>query len=174
MRDLHIGSSTEYAHPSESPERPQSAGRFLTQTELLPGTSQSLHLRLGGGLYARETRPTPGQEGDEATQLAAEDARLLIPYQDPPATETPGDLSSSLSSTLPMAAMFTRSKMIGWASFIVAIQNWLGESEQSKRGTAMPGIFTVGMSFMALTTTYMSLFIPPVGQKGAAPAAATA
>ena len=32
------------------------------------------------------------------------------------------------------------------AALIVAIQNWLGESEQAKKNAAMPGYLSVGMS----------------------------
>jgi len=92
-------------------------------------------------------------------------ADLIIPYQEPEAKQDAQDMSSSLSSTLPMAAMFMRNKMIGWAALIVSIQNWLGESESAKKNAAMPGYLSVGMSFMALASTYMNLFIPQPGQK---------
>ncbi|TVY85739.1 hypothetical protein LAWI1_G008641, partial [Lachnellula willkommii] len=39
-------------------------------------------------------------------------ADLIIPYQIPTAKEG-GDISATLGSTLPMAAMFTRNKFIG-------------------------------------------------------------
>ncbi|KAI9641079.1 hypothetical protein NHQ30_010507 [Ciborinia camelliae] len=39
---------------------------------------------------------------------------LIIPYQVPAAKESPSDFSGTLGSTLPMAAMFTRNKLIGW------------------------------------------------------------
>lgn len=32
------------------------------------------------------------------------------------------------------------------AALIIAIQNWLGESEQAKKNAAMPGYLSVGMS----------------------------
>lgn len=41
-------------------------------------------------------------------------ARAVIPYQEPEAKQDAQDMSSSLSSTLPMAAMFMRNKMVGW------------------------------------------------------------
>merc|ERR1712000_354220 len=92
-------------------------------------------------------------------------ADLIIPYQEPEAKQDAQDMSSSLSSTLPMAAMFMRNKMIGWAALIVSIQNWLGESESAKKNAAMPGYLSVGMSFMALASTYMNLFIPQPGEE---------
>jgi hypothetical protein len=38
----------------------------------------------------------------------------VIPYQLPTAKEAASDISGTLGSTLPMAAMFTRNKFIGW------------------------------------------------------------
>jgi hypothetical protein len=38
----------------------------------------------------------------------------VIPYQAPLAKENPADFNSAMSSTIPMAAMFTRNKYIGW------------------------------------------------------------
>lgn len=68
-----------------------------------------------------------------------------MPYQPPAAGEEATDFSSSISSTLPMAAMLTRNKFVGWASFVFSLQSWLGESaEASNNGT--PGYFSVGMA----------------------------
>ena len=39
---------------------------------------------------------------------------LVIPYQALLAKENPADFNSAMSSTIPMAAMFTRNKYIGW------------------------------------------------------------
>ena len=39
----------------------------------------------------------------------------VIPYQAPLAKENAADFSSAMSSTIPMAAMFTRNKYIGWS-----------------------------------------------------------
>lgn len=44
----------------------------------------------------------------------ADSLSSVIPYQDPVIKEKGTDVSSTLSSVLPMAAMFTRNKMIGW------------------------------------------------------------
>ncbi len=38
----------------------------------------------------------------------------VIPYQIPAGKDAPSDISGTLGSTLPMAAMFTRNKFIGW------------------------------------------------------------
>lgn len=38
----------------------------------------------------------------------------VVPYQEPKATGDSTDFSSTMSTTLPMAAMFTRNKLVGW------------------------------------------------------------
>jgi len=35
---------------------------------------------------------------------------LIVPYVDPPKEKSDGDMSSTMASTLPMAAIFTRNK----------------------------------------------------------------
>ncbi|TVY53910.1 hypothetical protein LCER1_G002976 [Lachnellula cervina] len=111
-------------------------------------------------------------------------ADLIIPYQIPTAKEG-GDISATLGSTLPMAAMFTRNKFIGWASVVFAVQNWLGESADTKKTSSQPAIFSVGMScndgarcckvylrFLLRRAnpnqTYLPLFLPPAAASGQA------
>ncbi|KAJ5198315.1 uncharacterized protein N7498_007432 [Penicillium cinerascens] len=94
-------------------------------------------------------------------------ADLAIPYVDPPKSSNDGDISGTMSSTMPMAAMFTRNRMIGWVSFVFSLQSWLGESEEQKKTAATPGYLSVGMSLMALIVTYFPLFMPPQAAKGA-------
>ena len=55
-----------------------------------------------------EQMPRTSQAEPELTRAT------VIPYQEPEAKQDAQDMSSSLSSTLPMAAMFMRNKMIGW------------------------------------------------------------
>ncbi|KAK5994951.1 hypothetical protein PT974_03340 [Cladobotryum mycophilum] len=86
---------------------------------------------------------------------------LIVPYQEPSAKGESNELASTLSSTLPMAAMFTRNKFVGWGAVVFSIQTWLGESEESKKNQSTPGYFSVGMSLMALAVTYLPLFIAP-------------
>jgi hypothetical protein len=60
------------------------------------------------------------------------------------------------------------------AAVVVSIQNWLGESEDSRKNASMPGYLNIGMSIMALGTSYLPLFLPPqaggVAPRAAAPA----
>jgi hypothetical protein len=72
--------------------------------------------------------------------------QTVVPYQEPAAKGDSTDFSSTLSSTLPMAAIFTRNKYIGWASVVFAVQTWLGESEEATKTASTPGYFTIGMS----------------------------
>ncbi|KAF3001079.1 hypothetical protein G7054_g14542 [Neopestalotiopsis clavispora] len=88
-------------------------------------------------------------------------ADLVVPYQEPAAKGDAADFSSTLSSTLPMAAIFTRNRYIGWASIVFSVQSWLGESEEATKTSTTPGYFTIGMSLMALATTYLPIFLPP-------------
>ncbi|CAF9912588.1 MAG: hypothetical protein GOMPHAMPRED_007701 [Gomphillus americanus] len=71
---------------------------------------------------------------------------LIIPYRKPAKDrDAPTDITSTLSSTIPMAAMFTRNKYIGWTSVVLALQNWLSEGPNSTNST--PAIMSLGMSY---------------------------
>ncbi|KXX74357.1 Protein Asterix [Madurella mycetomatis] len=102
---------------------------------------------------------------------------LIIPYQEPAAKGDSVEFQSTLSSTLPMAAIFMRNRYVGWAAVVFSVQSWLGESEETKKSTSTPGYFSVGMSLMSLIVTYLPIFLPPQPnmQRGSAtgPAAPT-
>ena len=85
---------------------------------------------------------------------------LIIPYQRPLEKESAQDISGTIGSTLPMAAMFTRNKFVGWASVIFAVQSWLGESSETRKKSSQPAIFSILMSVMSLFVTYLPMFIP--------------
>ncbi|KAI4956340.1 hypothetical protein J4E91_000551 [Alternaria rosae] len=105
-------------------------------------------------------------------------ADLIVPYAEPEKGKDDNDMSSTLSSTLPMAAIFTRNKMIGWVAVVFAIQSWLAETPEQKKTSTTPAYFQVGMSAMSLLVvslapgsdrsrvdavpqTYSSIFLPP-------------
>jgi hypothetical protein len=46
--------------------------------------------------------------------ITIEPSFAVIPYQAPEPKSDQPDVGSSISSTLPMAAMFMRNKLIGW------------------------------------------------------------
>ena len=85
---------------------------------------------------------------------------LIIPYQRPLEKESAQDIGGTIGSTLPMAAMFTRNKFVGWASVIFAVQSWLGESSETRKKSSQPAIFSILMSVMSLFVTYLPMFIP--------------
>ncbi|KEY68704.1 hypothetical protein S40285_05328 [Stachybotrys chlorohalonatus IBT 40285] len=94
-------------------------------------------------------------------------ADLAVPYQEPPPKSEAAELSSTMSSTLPMAAMFMRNKFIGWIAVVYSIQTWLGESEESRKNATTPGYLNVGMAFMSLIVNYLPLFLPPPATRAA-------
>ncbi|KAL1611645.1 hypothetical protein SLS59_000364 [Nothophoma quercina] len=73
-------------------------------------------------------------------------ADLIVPYAEPAKDKSDGDMSSTMASTLPMAAIFTRNKMIGWVSVVYSIQSWLAETPDQKSKTTTPAYFSVGMA----------------------------
>ncbi|OCK83152.1 hypothetical protein K432DRAFT_379783 [Lepidopterella palustris CBS 459.81] len=86
---------------------------------------------------------------------------LIVPYVEPAKEKSDGDMTSTMASTLPMAAIFTRNKMIGWTAVVFALQSWLAETPEQKRTSTTPGYFSVGMAFMSLMVAYLPLFMPP-------------
>ncbi|PWW75198.1 hypothetical protein C7212DRAFT_297432 [Tuber magnatum] len=90
-------------------------------------------------------------------------ADLIIPYVAPTAEANGTDISATMTSTLPMAAMFTRNKVVGWTAMIFAIQAWLSETPAQVAGGKQPAYFGVGMSLMSLGFAYLPLFIPSMG-----------
>ena len=87
-----------------------------------------------------------------------------------------------MSSTLPMAAIFTRNKMIGWTSVLFAINSWLSETPSQRSTSATPAYFSVGMALMAVgvvSTSWpsipllRSLLISDIGVYAPIPASAS-
>ncbi|KAJ0422108.1 hypothetical protein BJY00DRAFT_280916 [Aspergillus carlsbadensis] len=91
----------------------------------------------------------------------AHDRILAIPYVDPPKDKNDADMTGAMSSTMPMAAMFTRNRMIGWVAFVFSLQSWLGETAEQKKTATTPAYMSVLMSLMALAVTYLPIFLPP-------------
>ncbi|KAF1344821.1 hypothetical protein BDV97DRAFT_63055 [Delphinella strobiligena] len=86
---------------------------------------------------------------------------LIVPYMEPATKDDSGDITGAVGNTLPMAAIFTKNKMIGWLAVVFAVQNWLAETPESKKKASTPGIFSVGMALMSVGVAYMPLFMPP-------------
>jgi hypothetical protein len=49
-----------------------------------------------------------------------------------------------------MAAMFTRSRMIGWGAVVFALQSWLNETPTDLAAGKQPAYFGMGMAIMSL------------------------
>ncbi|KAJ2906542.1 hypothetical protein MKZ38_001185 [Zalerion maritima] len=73
-------------------------------------------------------------------------ADLIVPYVEPKPNPENVEFSSTLASTMPMAAIFTRNKFVGWFAVMFSIQSWLGESADARANSSTPGYFSVGMS----------------------------
>ncbi|KAK9321134.1 hypothetical protein V1517DRAFT_327312 [Lipomyces orientalis] len=93
-------------------------------------------------------------------------ANLCVPYV-PMELKSREDVSSMMSSTLPMVAMFFRNKLIGWSALLITIQSWLNETEASNSDSSQPGWLKVVMSFAGLMVCYMDLFFPAQSIMGA-------
>ncbi|KAK5742282.1 hypothetical protein LTS12_024326 [Elasticomyces elasticus] len=84
---------------------------------------------------------------------------LIVPYTEPEEKkDASSDIQGTMASTLPMAAIFTRNKMIGWTSVIFAVQGWLSETAATKSSQATPAIFSVGMAFLSLGVVRIIFF----------------
>ncbi|KAI7262432.1 hypothetical protein KC335_g10264, partial [Hortaea werneckii] len=93
---------------------------------------------------------------------------LIVPYAEPEKDKESNDMQSTMASTLPMAAMFTRNKLIGWTAVMFSIQGWLSETPDQKANASTPGYFSVGMALLSLGVAYMPLFLPPQSAKAGA------
>ncbi|KAL3454033.1 translation initiation factor SU [Aspergillus insuetus] len=82
-----------------------------------------------------------------ALDANAHDRILAIPYVDPPKDKNDADMTGAMSSTMPMAAMFTRNRMIGWVAFVFSLQSWLGETAEQKKTATTPAYMSVLMSY---------------------------
>ena len=65
-----------------------------------------------------------------------------------------------MSSTLPMAAIFTRNKMLGWTAVMFGMQQWMNETPAQKATAATPAYFSAGMAVMAVGVVSFSPSFP--------------
>ncbi|PPJ54480.1 hypothetical protein CBER1_02540 [Cercospora berteroae] len=75
---------------------------------------------------------------------------LIVPYQPPEKDEGSTDFQSTMTSTLPMAAIFTRNKLLGWTAVLFSLQSWLTETPAQKAASSSPAYLSVGMAIMSL------------------------
>ncbi|KAK5133454.1 hypothetical protein LTR08_007696 [Meristemomyces frigidus] len=83
------------------------------------------------------------------------------------------DIQGTMASTLPMAAIFTRNKMIGWTAVLFSLQGWLSETPAQAAASSTPGYFSVGMALLSVGVAYAPLFLPPQIGKQAGPGTGT-
>ncbi|CAK3784968.1 translation initiation factor [Lecanosticta acicola] len=86
---------------------------------------------------------------------------LIVPYMEPEKDKENTDFQSTMTSTLPMAAIFTRNKMLAWTAVLFSIQQWLSETPAQKAVASSPAYFSVGMAVLSLAVGYMPFFLPP-------------
>ncbi|KIW04139.1 translation initiation factor SUI1 [Verruconis gallopava] len=84
-------------------------------------------------------------------------ADLAVPYVEPAANSDTPDMTGTMSSTLPMVAIVTRNRMLGWTAVVFAMQTWLAETPAKKKSSSTPGYFSVIMAMMALMTDIQNL-----------------
>ncbi|KAK6353405.1 hypothetical protein TWF696_005371 [Orbilia brochopaga] len=96
---------------------------------------------------------------------------LIMPYQAPPPPdpETSADISSTMASTLPMAAMFLRNKTLAWASMSFAVQTWLSETPAQKANGKQPAFFSIIFAAVSIVVSYMPAAARPVPAPTGAP-----
>ncbi|KXT10544.1 hypothetical protein AC579_8329 [Pseudocercospora musae] len=106
---------------------------------------------------------------------------LIVPYSEPENKDS-NDFQSTMSSTLPMAAVNihkkqvmsrpptslhqpaltkTLTRLLGWTSVLFAVQTWLAETKEQKAASSSPAYFQVLMALLSLGVGYMPLFMPP-------------
>ncbi|KAL2866017.1 translation initiation factor SU [Aspergillus lucknowensis] len=98
--------------------------------------------------FSSQLRNTSSKTG-QVKMTSKKDMRrldLAIPYVDPPKDKSDADMTGAMSSTMPMAAMFMRNRMIGWVAFVFSLQSWLGETAEQKRTATTPAYMSVLMS----------------------------
>ncbi|KAL4754744.1 hypothetical protein BDW72DRAFT_200443 [Aspergillus terricola var. indicus] len=90
---------------------------------------------------------------------------LAIPYVEPPKDKSDADMTGAMSSTMPMAASFSRNLTSTRVAMVFSLQSWLGETEEQRKNATTPAYMSVGMSLMALAVTYLPLFLPPTAPR---------
>ncbi|OJD27559.1 hypothetical protein ACJ73_01038, partial [Blastomyces percursus] len=82
-----------------------------------------------------------------ATKKDMRRPELVVPYVEPPAKASDAsDMSSTMSNTMPMAAMFSRNK----AAVTFSLQNWMAETPEQQKKSATPAYMGVIMAFLSV------------------------
>lgn len=105
-------------------------------------------------------------------------ADLALEYVHRP-EPTSGSPTTMFSSTLPMAGIFLRSKLIAWCSLFTALQQYLNEPVHSlKKEESSPAWITLITAFTGIAASYSDFIfkrpVPPALQNAAETATAAA
>ncbi|KAG5367913.1 hypothetical protein CJU90_0094 [Yarrowia sp. C11] len=102
-------------------------------------------------------------------------AELCVPYVH--VVDKQNDAQSFITTSLPMAAMFLRNKLMSWTALFTAITAYMNEpliKPTQSDGASQPAWLSVLVSLVGLFTCYMDLAFPSQGRKLAAQHAASA
>ncbi|VVT56360.1 uncharacterized protein SAPINGB_P005004 [Magnusiomyces paraingens] len=103
---------------------------------------------------SQETSPLPTDVTDKRR------ADLVIPYR--ARKPLKNEVSSAMSSSMPIAAMFLRNKILAWASLFTTIQGYLNEPAQLA-SDSQPAWLSVLLAAVGIVTCYMDIIMPPRG-----------
>lgn len=97
---------------------------------------------------------------------------LIVPYVHKP-EKTGRSPTSAFSASLPMAAMFMRSRILSWCALFTAMQVYLNEPEE-RAPDAQPAWMSLIIAILGVGTSYMDFIGKRPVPKGTAQATATA
>lgn len=97
---------------------------------------------------------------------------LIIPYVHTPDDKAPS--SSVMTQSMPMAAMFMKSKLLAWCGLFSSIQTYLNEPEQPS-ADASPAWMSMATALLSICVTYLDFVFsrpaPPIQGSKAVPSA---
>lgn len=105
---------------------------------------------------------------------------LVKPYHHVPDKTANEQSTAMFTSTLPLAAMFLRNKLIAWAALFTAVQGFLNEptiQSSSPESQGQPAWITLTTALIGMITCYMDFAVPsmrPLAKQATDAAAAAA
>ncbi|CDO57224.1 similar to Saccharomyces cerevisiae YPR063C ER-localized protein of unknown function [Geotrichum candidum] len=69
------------------------------------------------------------------------------------------EMQSMMTSSMPLAAMFLRNKVLSWAAFFTTLQAWLNEPSTIKTD-AQPAWLSVVLAVVGILSCYVDLVFP--------------
>jgi hypothetical protein len=71
-------------------------------------------------------------------------------------------MQTMMTSSMPLAAMFLRNKVLSWAAFFTTLQAWLNEPSTIKTD-AQPAWLSVMLAIIGILSCYIDLVFPQKG-----------